>query len=168
MSILVSAGMMQRADMKMQIKRAASGDNSTLFEALSELDRLCIGNEGWSAASFESEAAKENGIVLYIGENERIAGLICGYFAIGEGDITSVAVHPDFRRKGLALELIRKFEEHLPNGTEDIFLEVRETNTAARSLYEKCGFAAVSVRKNFYDSPRENAVVMKKQLCKED
>lgn len=165
MSISVSAGMTQRADnMEMQIKRAASGDPVELSEALSELDCLCVGADGWSAASFESEAAKENGIVLYIEKNGRIAGLICGYYAVGEGDITSIAVHPDFRRKGLALKLIREFEKQLPNDTEDIFLEVRETNTAAVSLYEKCGFGAVSIRKNFYDSPRENAVVMKKTI----
>lgn len=150
--------------MEMQIKRAASGDPVELSEALSELDCLCVGADGWSAASFESEAAKENGIVLYIEKNGRIAGLICGYYAVGEGDITSIAVHPDFRRKGLALKLIREFEKQLPNDTEDIFLEVRETNTAAVSLYEKCGFGAVSIRKNFYDSPRENAVVMKKTI----
>ena len=101
---------------------------------------------------------------MYIEKNGRIAGLICGYYAVGEGDITSIAVHPDFRRKGLALKLIREFEKQLPNDTEDIFLEVRETNTAAVSLYEKCGFGAVSIRKNFYDSPRENAVVMKKTI----
>lgn len=165
MSISVSAGMTQSADnMEMQIKRAASGDPVELSEALSELDCLCVGADGWSAASFESEAAKENGIVLYIEKNGRIAGLICGYYAVGEGDITSIAVHPDFRRKGLALKLIREFEKQLPNDTEDIFLEVRETNTAAVSLYEKCGFGAVSIRKNFYDSPRENAVVMKKTI----
>lgn len=156
--------------MNMQIKRAVCGDHSKLFEVLSELDRLCVGNEGWSAASFESETAKENGIVLYIEESGAIAGLICGYYAVGEGDITSIAVHPDFRRKGLALKLIQEFEKQLPNDTEYIFLEVRESNTAALSLYEKCGFRAVSIRKNFYESPRENAVVMKKSiiLCKED
>lgn len=171
MSISVSAGMTQRADnMEIQIKRAVCGDHGKLFEALSELDRLCVGNEGWSAASFESEAAKKNGIVLYIEENSTISGLICGYYAVGEGDITSVAVHPECRRQGLALKLIREFEKQLPNDTEDIFLEVRESNTAAISLYEKCGFGAVSTRKNFYESPRENAVVMKKSiiLCKED
>lgn len=165
MSISVSAGMTQRADnMEMQIKRAAPGDPVELSEALSELDCLCVGADGWSAASFESEAAKENGVVLYIEKNGRIVGLICGYYAVGEGDITSIAVHPDFRRKGLALKLIREFEKQLPNDTEDIFLEVRESNTAAISLYEKCGFGAASIRKNFYDSPRENAVVMKKTI----
>lgn len=156
---------MQRADiMEICIKKADMNDSCELFEKLSELDRLCVGADGWSADSFASEAEKDNGIVLYIAENDRIAGLICGYCAVGEGDITSVAVHPDFRRRGLALRLINEFESLLPDDTEDIFLEVRESNSAAVSLYEKCGFQAISVRKNFYTSPRENAVVMKKSI----
>lgn len=154
--------------MEIQVKKAAPGNPRELFKALSELDRLCVGADGWSAASFESETAKENGIVLYIAEKDRIAGLVCGYYAVGEGDITSVAVHPDFRRRGLALRLIREFEKILPEDTEDIFLEVRESNSAAASLYKKCGFEALSVRKNFYEKPRENAVVMKKSIVKED
>ncbi len=165
MSIPDSAGTMQRADdMEICVKKATAGDPRELFEELSALDRLCVGAEGWSADSFESEAAKDNGIVLYIAENNRIAALICGYSAVGEGDITSVAVHPDFRRRGLALRLISEFEAMLPDDSEDIFLEVRESNSAAVSLYEKCGFQAISIRKNFYEDPRENAVVMKKSI----
>lgn len=163
-----SVGTMQRADIvDMTIKRADAGDPTGLFEKLSELDRLCVGAEGWSAGSFMSEAAKENGIVLYIAENDRIAGLICGYYAVGEGDITSVAVHPDFRRRGLAYKLMKAFADFLPADTEEIFLEVRESNIPAIELYKKCGFQAVSIRKNFYISPVENAVVMKADLNKE-
>lgn len=165
MSIRDSAGTTQRADiMELYVKKAYHGDSRELFAELSSLDRLCVGTEGWSADSFESEAAKDNGIVLYISENERIIALICGYYAVGEGDITSVAVHPDFRRRGLALRLISEFEAMLPDDAEDIFLEVRESNSAAVSLYEKCGFKAISIRKNFYDSPVENAIVMKKSI----
>ncbi|MCR5075985.1 MAG: ribosomal protein S18-alanine N-acetyltransferase [Ruminococcus sp.] len=133
-------------------------------EKLSELDRLCVGAEGWSAESFMSEAAKDNGIVLFIMEGDRIAALLSGYTAVGEADITSVAVHPDFRRRGYALALMKRFEELLPAGTEDIFLEVRESNAGAIALYEKCGFERLSVRKNFYTLPRENAVVMRKTI----
>jgi ribosomal-protein-alanine N-acetyltransferase len=135
-------------------------------EALSALDRLCVGAEGWSAGSFRTEAEKDNGYVLYIAEGERIIALLSGYSAVGEGDITSVAVHPDYRRKGLAYALINEFIRLLPDDTESIFLEVRESNSGAVALYEKCGFVRLSVRKNFYTSPRENAIVMQKK-CKE-
>lgn len=135
-----------------------------IFEQLSALDKLCVGADGWSADSFRSEAEKDTGHILYITDSGKVIALLSGYHAVGEGDITSVAVHPDYRRKGLAKKLIEKFENVLPNDTESIFLEVRESNCGAIALYEKCGFERLSVRKNFYSQPRENAVVMQKKL----
>jgi ribosomal-protein-alanine N-acetyltransferase len=149
--------MMQRAD-------AETTDD--IFAALSELDKSAVGAEGWSAESFRSEAEKSNGFVLYVTVGKEIAALLTGYCAVGEADITSVAVKPDFRRKGLAKGLIEEFIRLQSPATEDIFLEVRESNGAAVALYEKCGFERISVRKNFYSSPRENAVVMKKTIQK--
>lgn len=146
-----------------EIKRLTEAD-AVLCEKLSALDRLCVGAEGWSAESFRSEVEKENGIVLYIADGDNIAALLSGYTAVGEADITSVAVAPEYRRRGLALQLMERFGELLPEDTESIFLEVRESNTAAIALYEKCGFLKLSVRKNFYSAPRENAVVMQKIL----
>ena len=135
-----------------------------IFEQLSALDKLCVGADGWSADSFRSEAEKDTGHILYITDSGKVIALLSGYHAVGEGDITSVAVHPDYRRKGLAKKLIEKFENSLPEDTENIFLEVRESNCGAIALYEKCGFERLSVRKNFYSQPRENAVVMQKKL----
>lgn len=131
-----------------------------LFEKLSILDKECVGSDGWSAESFRSEVRKENGIVLCFLDNTQVVALLSGYFAEGEGDITSVAVDHDFRRMGLAQRLITEFENLLPDNTENIFLEVRESNTPAINLYQKCGFERLSVRKNFYINPRENAIVM--------
>lgn len=135
-----------------------------LFEKLSALDKKCIGIDGWSADSFCSEVNKENGIVLCFINDENIIALLSGYFAEGEGDITSVAVEPEFRRNGLAKQLIHEFEDNLPDSTENIFLEVRESNIPAIKLYQKCGFEKLSIRKNFYTNPRENAIVMIKKL----
>ena len=137
--------------MEMEIMRAGADITEELAEELSRLDRLCVGADGWSAKSFRSEACKDNGFVLYIAVCGKVAALLSGYSAVGEGDITSVAVSPEHRRKGFA-------------DTESIFLEVRESNAGAIALYEKCGFEHISVRKNFYTQPRENAVVMAKKL----
>lgn len=133
---------------------------NNISDELSALDKKCVGSDGWSAESFESEVKKNNGIVLCFLDNTHVIALLSGYFAEGEGDITSVAVDENFRRKGLAQRLIAKFEKLLPDSTENIFLEVRESNAPAIKLYEKCGFEKLSVRKNFYINPRENAVVM--------
>lgn len=142
----------------MELIRVSPENN--ISDKLSALDKKCVGCDGWSAESFESEVKKNNGIVLCFLDNTHVIALLSGYFAEGEGDITSVAVDENFRRKGLAQRLIAEFENLLPDNTENIFLEVRESNAPAIKLYEKCGFEKLSVRKNFYINPRENAVVM--------
>lgn len=147
------------------IIRAGADTDISIFEQLSALDKAAVGSEGWSAESFRSEAEKDNGYVLCItDDNNEVTALLSGYSAVGEGDITSVAVAQKYRRRGLAKMLIDEFERLLPDDAEEIFLEVRESNAAAIALYEKCGFERLSVRKNFYDAPRENAVVMVKRL----
>lgn len=148
----------------MEMIRVTAGADIEIFEKLSGLDKKCVGNDGWSAESFISEVRKDNGIVLCFTENGNIVALLSGYFAEGEGDITSVAVDENFRRKGIAQKLITEFIKNLPENTENIFLEVRENNTPAINLYEKCGFEKLSLRKNFYSNPCENAVVMVKNL----
>lgn len=148
----------------MELLRITAGNDTEIFEKLSALDRKCVGADGWSPLSFRSEVQKDNGIVLCFAENSNITALLSGYFAEGEGDITSVAVDGNFRRMGLAQRLIAEFEKILPENTENIFLEVRESNAPAINLYIKCGFEKLSLRKNFYSNPRENAVVMLKKL----
>ncbi len=144
------------------IYRVEGGDSLSTFESLAALEKITVGEEGWSAESFRSEAEKENGYVLCIFRDDCTAALLTGYYATGEGDITNVAVAPDYRRKGLAQMLIAEFERLLPDDAGNIFLEVRESNTPAIELYKKCGFEKISIRKNFYTNPRENAIVMMK------
>ena len=151
----------------MEIIRADKYTDAHIFESLSALDKLCVGNDGWSADSFKSEAEKENGIVLYAVENGDISGLICGFHAADEAEITSVAVAPEHRRKGIAGQLMDAYLTALPEITNSTFLEVRESNSPAIGLYEKFGFEKISIRKNFYSFPDENAVVMQKLLNKE-
>ncbi len=152
---------------KMKIIRADINTEKQIFESLSALDKLCVEVDGWSAESFKSEAAKDNGIVLYTVENGNVTGLICGFFAADEAEITSVAVAPEHRRKGIAAKLMERYFDALSEVTNSVFLEVRESNSAAIGLYEKFGFEKISIRKNFYSFPDENAVVMQKLMNKE-
>lgn len=142
--------------------RADSHTCNEVFADLEELEKATVGKDGWSAESFRSEAEKENGFVLYIAHGNSVIALLTGYSAAGEGDITNVAVRTQYRRRRLAVRLIKEFERLLPGNTEKIFLEVRESNAPAIALYRKCGFEKISVRKNFYTNPRENAIVMMK------
>jgi len=92
-----------------------------------------------------------------------MAGSICGFvvsrrLADGEREILNVAVNPERRRAGVASELIRLERERWPGSH---FLEVRQSNHAARRLYEKLGFEEIGVRPDYYDDPSEAGIVMR-------
>ncbi len=83
----------------------------------------------------------------------------------GDTDILSVAVRPSFRRFGIGKMLMDNIIVTADKkGVTDVFLEVRKSNIPAISLYEKTGFEKIGERKNFYDLPREDAVLMKKSI----
>lgn len=91
----------------------------------------------------------------------RIAGYCGLYQVFSEGEITNVAVAFAQRRQGVAETMLtRLLEQGKQMGIESFFLEVRQSNLAARRLYEKLGFSGNGIRKNFYEKPREDAVIM--------
>lgn len=101
-------------------------------------------------------------------ENERAIAYVGLMYVLDEGYISNVAVSPGHRRKGLANSLIEELAARA-KGLELAFLtlEVRESNVPAIALYEKNGFVRVGLRKNYYDLPRENAILMTKFLSEE-
>ena len=127
--------------------------------ALAELEQLCF-SEPWSADALRQELT--NPCARFF--TALCGGVPVGYIgclvAAGEGDITNVAVHPDFRRRGIAGQLIdRLTEEVRREGIAQIHLEVRASNTAAMALYEGRGFCPVGRRPRFYRRPTEDAVL---------
>ena len=133
--------------------------------AVAELERLCFG-EPWS----------ENALRLLLGdmaigfvclEETRVAAYGGMLFAPDEGQVTNVAVHPDYRRRGMGAEIVAAFvAEAKARDLEQISLEVRVSNAAAIGLYERFGFAVAGVRKRFYRNPSEDAAVMLLDLKK--
>ena len=84
---------------------------------------------------------------------------------LDEGQITNVATHPDYRRRGLAERVMEALlAEARQRGLALVTLEVRESNAAAIRLYEKCGFATVGRRPRFYTRPTEAAWIMQCDL----
>lgn len=115
----------------------------------------------WSEQSFYEAVLKEENIYV-VAENEgKIVGYAGAWGVFGEADITNVCVAPDFRGRGIAGEMMRfLILEGRKRKIDVFFLEVRESNIRAISLYEKIGFQKIGLRKNFYEKPVENGIVM--------
>ena len=131
---------------------------------IAELEELCF-SLPWSEKALELLLNDSNVGFVALDKEKRVAaygGMLC---VLDEGQITNIATHPEFRRKGLGERVVSALVEYgSENGLSVISLEVRESNAAAISLYEKPGFLAVGKRKNFYSNPTEDAIVMLKNI----
>ena len=120
--------------------------------------------EPWSRALFRRELINPISFA-FIGkvENEgklRLVSYIVFWLVAGEGHILNVAVHPDFRNRGFARELTSFAMATMGEmGAQDLFLEVRVSNSAAIHLYESLGFREIGERKGYYGNG-EDAKVM--------
>jgi len=136
-----------------------SPDQTDLLQACAELDKLCLPSEAWSFESFRSEAEKSSGIVLAaVSSESELLGFLTASCILDTADLTNIAVSPAYRRNGIAGMLLETLFSI--TGNVCIFLEVRESNQNAIALYQKYQFHPVGIRKNFYQNPNENAVLM--------
>ena len=115
----------------------------------------------WSEKSFTDALLDANNIYVVALAEDNIVGY-CGMWGCAEeGQIYNVCVSKDMRSKGIGGELFRAFlDEGIKSGLKAFTLEVRVSNKNAISLYEKCGFENAGIRKNFYDNPKEDAMIM--------
>ncbi len=134
---------------------------------IARLEALCF-SEPWSEEGILE--AYRLGTKFFIAENSKqLMGYIGIKAVIDEGYITNVAVYPQYRGIGVATALINKvFDFAKEKGLSFVSLEVRASNTAAVSLYEKTGFKEEGRRKDFYRLPREDALIMTKRFSYED
>ena len=115
----------------------------------------------WSAASFQSEIGSPTSVALVIEFDDALAGYLCAATVLNETDVRVIAVAPALRRKSLARLLMLSLLNHAENeNVQKIHLEVRRGNEAAIQLYESLGFSQVGVRKGYYQTPAEDAVLM--------
>jgi [ribosomal protein S18]-alanine N-acetyltransferase len=121
-----------------------------------EIDALCLPRP-WSAAIWRGELGSPYGLYLVIEDRGEISGQIGVRHVLGELHITTIAVRPEYRRRGHARTLIGAALAAYPNATQ-VHLEVRPNNVAALALYESLGFKRTGRRPRYYGD--EDALLM--------
>jgi ribosomal-protein-alanine N-acetyltransferase len=119
----------------------------------------------WSLNAFTKTVEKENFRYFVAEESGEILGY-CGFlFVLDEAEIPNVCVKESARGRGIGKQMMNVLiEESKKLGMAVLYLEVRESNTTARTLYRSLGFEENGIRKNFYEHPVEHAVLMSKTL----
>ena len=137
--------------------------NPSHVAQIAALEKICF-SDPWSERSIASELDNKLAFWLVAAEGEQVAGYIGSQTVRDETDMMNVAVHPDFRRQGIAEALVNELVENLKKlGSHCLTLEVRASNAPAISLYEKLGFHEIGRRRNYYRNPREDALILRKE-----
>lgn len=132
-----------------------------------EIENVSFKNP-WRASTFSGEIVNTGVSYPYVIVHrvfERVIGYIIYWKIQEEVQISNFAIHPDFRRKGIGEAVMRSVIKTIQrDGGEYVFLEVRPSNQAARSLYKKLGFDVLGTRKDYYQTPVEDALIMGRPL----
>ena len=134
-----------------EIRNAEAGDIAGILR----IEEECFDSDSWSEEDFSYRMGKD-GFSTFVAFAD---GALAGYCALScfyDLNIDSVAVAAEYRRRGIAGKLLEKALEGFEG---DVFLE-------AIALYEKLGFKKIAERKNYYDRPCEDAIIMKAELYK--
>ncbi|MBQ8579510.1 MAG: ribosomal protein S18-alanine N-acetyltransferase [Oscillospiraceae bacterium] len=130
---------------------------------VAELEKLCF-SDPWSEKSVASELNNPLSLWLVAVDDEIVSGYVGSQSVMGESDMMNIAVHPDYRRQGIAEALVLALVDALrEKGNHCLTLEVRASNAPAIALYEKLGFMQVGLRKNYYRNPKEDALILRKE-----
>ena len=127
---------------------------------IEEIERDCF-SRPWTAEQLKSQMRDEQHEFIAAVCDGRVLGYVGLMYVLDEGYISNVAVHPDARRQGIGDALIDALAAKAAElELAFLTLEVRESNAPAIALYAKHGFHPVGKRKNYYDAPKEDAVLM--------
>ena len=142
------------------IKKLTSNDIDYI-EQIFNLEKEIFKNSAFSIEYLKTLIKNDNSFIyIYLIDNQ-----VCGYLMVLDSidvyEILAIATIEEYKNKGIAQELLDKIK------TKDIFLEVRESNQIAISFYKKNKFKEISVRKNYYSEPTENAIIMKLEVNNE-
>ncbi len=132
-------------------------------QAIAELEKLCF-SDPWPVEGILPELSNPLSYWLVAMDGSLVVGYIGSQSVCGEADMMNVAVSPDYRRQGIAQQLVEALVAGL-KGKEvySLTLEVRASNDPAIALYHKLGFAQVGRRPNYYRNPKEDALILRKE-----
>ncbi len=148
----------QRAE-KAELSKIAALESKIFSDAWSEKSLI----ETWNQKNAEIFTARY--MIKESEDDDELAGYVIFYYVLDEGEIARIAVSPKARRQGTATQIYQRLEKFCrEKEITKIMLEVRESNEAARAFYSRCGFKEDGIRKNYYDEPKENAVLMSVNL----
>ena len=142
----------------MDIRRARPDDATAIAEMESQ-----IFSDPWGQKDIFSYICSDTGMCFTALDGEEPIAYIIGRKIAPEGEIYRIAVREDKRQRGIGYRLLSyALKTELGNGVETVFLEVRSKNEAARALYTAYGFKEISIRRNYYQNPSDDAVIMAK------
>ena len=139
--------------------------NADHVDEVAELERICFSTP-WSRNMLLEELDNAlSAFLVALDDSGRVAGYAGLQVVLDEGYITNVAVRPDCRKQGIAGKLLQVFLDFAQgNRLAFLTLEVRASNYGAIALYGSRGFRSVGRRKNYYEHPKEDAIIMTKEF----
>lgn len=133
------------------------------LEQVSTMEAACF-SMPWSKKSFEENLNRSDAVYVVARDGDKVLGYCGAYVILNEADINQVAVESLHRKKGVGGKMLAALLEKLGKaGADAVTLEVRKSNEAAIALYESMGFVTEGIRKNFYEKPVEDALIMWKR-----
>ena len=137
------------------------------IEGVKKLLDACFGENAWSVESITSQLDKTDSYCAVAVDEDKVVGYIAFEAIVDEGSIVELAVDPEHRRQGVGKKLVELMLTSC-SGVKTICLEVRASNHGAIALYQAFDFQPITIRKNYYDDPREDAVIMIKKVSNEN
>ena len=142
------------------IKKLTSNDINYI-EQIFNLEKEIFINSAFNKSYMETLIKADNSFIYTYIIDDKVCGYLMVLDSIDVYEILAIATIEKYRNKGIAQELLDKIK------TKDIFLEVRESNQVTINFYKKNKFKEISVRKNYYSEPNENAIIMKLEVNNE-
>ena len=139
--------------------------NADHLDEVAELERICFSTP-WSRNMLAEELDNMlSAFLVALDDTDRVVGYAGGQVILDEGYITNIAVRPECRRQGVAAKLLQVFLDFAKaNKLSFLTLEVRASNYDAIALYGSRGFRSMGRRKNYYEHPREDAIIMTREF----